>query len=704
MLAPGTRLGPYEILSALGAGGMGQVYRARDAKLGRDVAIKVVLDHFTDDPERVARFHREARLLAALNHPHIATIHGLEESAGTHFLVMELVEGDTLADLLVRGAGPSGPGGLPLEEALTIARQIADALQAAHEKGIIHRDLKPANVALTADGQVKVLDFGLAKALDPTAGSSTLESPAMLTHSPTLSLGATSAGVILGTAAYMAPEQARGKVADKRSDIWAFGCVLYEMLTGRRPFDGEDMSDTMANILKVDPDWTALPATVPPAIRALLRRCLEKDRRKRVADIAAALFAIDEAVNLTAAETPVQAGPTILARPQWRRVAMLAAGALAIAIASATAVWFTTRPTPPRVSRTTIATSGATALSINGNDRNIAVTPDGLRVVYRGNGQILVRALDQLEPTALGGLGNPHGLFVSPDSQWVGYFEGNGLLKKVAITGGPSVTVATGVGGAQRGATWGDDGTIIRSNAGCGASVAEDARHGQLEAWKKRTRQYVARFERQLSRPAEVICGSPVNADNVDLGIDDPVLDDSEPLVQGALDRLVALSGAGRPDLHDEIWRAVHPVAQDLGRPLVRHVQQIRLDDIECGEDDVEGRQEDSSDRRRGQVVCDRQVQPADDGLVRQFRRRRHVVLSVDQLVPLPIFGKQQEVVVGELHARGGAGAGGRHAIAPGHALILARRKANDMPQVFPEDSRESSRLRTRGIQFLTRP
>ena len=510
MLAPGTRLGSYEILSSLGAGGMGQVYRARDTKLGRDVALKVVLDQFTHDPERVARFHREAQLLAALNHPHIATIHGLEESApsthsagsgqassgqaAVHFLVMELVEGDTLADRIAgeRG-GPEGPplrtdgrstdgrrGGsldppIPLDEALAIARQIADALQAAHEKGIIHRDLKPANIALTADGQVKVLDFGLAKALEPEGAGSVLESPAMLTHSPTLAIGATQAGVILGTAAYMAPEQARGKVADRRSDIWAFGCIVYEMLTGKRPFDGEDMSDTLANILKVDPDWTALPADVPPAIRALLRRCLEKDRRKRVADIAAALFAIDEAVNLTAAEAPVHVGPHIVAQPPWRRALPIAAAVLVGSLITGLPVWTLMRASPPapRLARFELPLLPPETFAISGDDPDLAISPDGSRVVFTttttgGQSLLAVRAIDDLAPRLLRVGSIARAPFISPDGAWIGFSdETEGTLKKVSILGGPAVRIAlTGAGALGiAGASWGDDDTIVFGTA-----------------------------------------------------------------------------------------------------------------------------------------------------------------------------------------------------------------------------------------------
>src|SRR5262252_3819856 len=272
-LTSGTRVGGYEVVALLGAGGMGEVYRARDTKLGRDVA-KILPATFTTDPERLARFRREAQVLAALSHPHIGAIYGLEEADHQQFLVLELADGESLDKRIARGA-------LPVDEALVIARQIAEALEAAHEKGIIHRDLKPANVAVTHDGQVKVLDFGLAKGVETTGGSLDV------TNSPTITSPAmmTGVGTILGTAAYMSPEQAKGRAADKRSDIWAFGCVCYEMLTGRRAFDGEDVSDTMAAVLRAEPDWNRLPVNVPDHIRLLLQRWCEKDRGKRVSDM-----------------------------------------------------------------------------------------------------------------------------------------------------------------------------------------------------------------------------------------------------------------------------------------------------------------------------------------------------------------------------------------------------------------------------------
>src|SRR5262245_7710485 len=286
-LAPGTRLGPYEISALIGAGGMGEVYRATDTNLKRAVAIKVLPEALVADTERLARFQREAEVLASLNHPHIAQIHGLEKTTDRIGLVMELVEGPTLADRI-------GQGAIPINEAIAIAQQIAEALEAAHEQGIIHRDLKPANVKVREDGTAKVLDFGLAKVAEPAVGASST-----LSLSPTITTPAmTQVGLILGTAAYMSPEQAKGRPADKRSDVWAFGCVLYEMLTGCRAFDGEDISDTLASVLKSDPDWAALGADVAQPIRTLIQRCLAKDRRQRIADMSVVSFVLTEKAGL----------------------------------------------------------------------------------------------------------------------------------------------------------------------------------------------------------------------------------------------------------------------------------------------------------------------------------------------------------------------------------------------------------------------
>src|SRR5712692_2650043 len=313
MLTAGTRLGSHEVLALLGQGGMGEVYQAHDTKLGRDVAIKVLPEAFAHDPGRLSRFQREAKLLASLNHPNIATIHGLEESNGTHYLVMELVPGETLRERVAR------EGALPVEEALGIARQIAEALEAAHDKSIIHRDLKPANVKVTPEGKVKVLDFGLAKAF---AGDESGSDPS---NSPTLSQAATLQGVILGTAAYMSPEQARGKSVDKRTDLWAFGCVLYEMVTGKQAFNGEDISEILAAVVRAEPDWDRLPESTPQSIRALLRRCLQKDKNLRMQAAGDARIEIQEALA-----APRDAGATHAATSPRSKLPWAVAAALAI--------------------------------------------------------------------------------------------------------------------------------------------------------------------------------------------------------------------------------------------------------------------------------------------------------------------------------------------------------------------------------------
>src|SRR6202521_1810617 len=315
-IAAGTHLGSYEVLAPIGSGGMGEVYQAHDTKLGRDVAIKVLPEAFAHDAERLVRFQREAKMLAALNHPNIATIHGLEQSGGTSYLVMELVSGETLQQRVKR----DGP--VLVEESLTIAKQIAEALEAAHEKGIIHRDLKPANVKVTPEGKVKVLDFGLAKAF---AGEGTTED---MSNSPTLSMAATMQGVILGTAAYMSPEQAKGKAVDKRTDIWAFGCVLYELLTGKQAFHGEATTEILAAVLRGEPDWQALPASTPVKIRDLLGRCLQKDLNKRCRDAGDARIEIEEALAAPAMAEPTAAmkGTRLLGR----RALILGLGAMLI--------------------------------------------------------------------------------------------------------------------------------------------------------------------------------------------------------------------------------------------------------------------------------------------------------------------------------------------------------------------------------------
>ena len=332
---PGTRLGVYEVNAPIGEGGMGQVYRAMDTTLGRQVAIKILPDAFASDPERLARFEREARTLASLNHPHIAAIYGFEKSAGVHALVMELVEGEDLSQRIARGA-------IPFDEALPIAKQIADALEAAHEQGIIHRDLKPANIKVRSDGTVKVLDFGLAKAMEPAAGSSP-----NLSMSPTITTPAmTQAGMILGTAAYMSPEQARGKTVDKRADIWAFGAVLYEMLTGRRAFEDEDVSMTLSKVLQREPDFDALPPSVPARVSQALRVCLRKDPKQRAGDIRDVRLALEGAFETVGPQTTAMA-MTAASRGRLVGMTALAVAAVIVAIALAIPAVRHLRETPP---------------------------------------------------------------------------------------------------------------------------------------------------------------------------------------------------------------------------------------------------------------------------------------------------------------------------------------------------------------------
>ena len=461
-LSAGDRLGPYEILAPLGAGGMGEVYRAADTKLGREVAIKVLPTEVAQDPERLARFQREATLLASLNHPHIAAIYGLEEEAGNPFLVLELVEGEDLAERLKRGPVPVG-------EALEIARQVAEALEEAHEKGIIHRDLKPANVKIREDGTVKVLDFGLAKAMDPMATQSPVES-----HSPTKPSPAMSgAGVILGTAAYMAPEQARGRAVDKRTDIWAFGALLYEMLTGTRAFDGEDTTELIAAVVKTTPNWTALPAEVPPHVLTLIQRCLEKDRKERIGDIAVARFLLAGHANLAASAAAATATPR--AAPAWRQALPWA---LAAVLAGAVMGWLGSRRPGGALPVTHLLMSVHPAdqlvgsnLSVRPSRTALAISPDGRRVVFSAMQgtvtQLYVRGLDEAAATPIPGTEGAIGPFFSPDGEWIGFWADN-KLKKVPTAGGPPATIsdAQGVDDAGLlGASWGDDGTIVFANA-----------------------------------------------------------------------------------------------------------------------------------------------------------------------------------------------------------------------------------------------
>ena len=431
-LSPGTKLAHYEIVEPIGKGGMGEVYRARDGKLGRDVAIKVLPDDFAKDEERLRRFQREAKVLASLNHPNIAAIYGLEQSDKTHYLVLELVPGETLAERIARGP-------IPVEEALEISAKIAEALEEAHEQGIVHRDLKPANIKQTENGKIKVLDYGLAKVFqEETAEADT-------SMSLTLTRDATRVGVILGTAAYMSPEQAKGKRVDKRTDIFAFGAVLFEMLTGQRAFAGEDVSDTLAAVLRAEPDWNLLPRK-SPAVRQVLRLCLTKDPKQRVRDMGDVRLAMEGAFETEAATEASVAAPAKLAL--WQRP--LPALILGLMMAGLV-VWSVTRPPTSalRVSRASMDLP-QTQTRTNTGRRGVAVSPRGTHVVYVANQQLYLRAIDEMDAKALGGTEGsaPTIPFFSPDGQWIGFYSmRDSQLKKIALTGGAAVkNIVRGIG------------------------------------------------------------------------------------------------------------------------------------------------------------------------------------------------------------------------------------------------------------------
>ncbi len=462
----GQTLGHYRIVEKLGEGGMGVVYRAQDTTLGRDVAIKVLPQSFAQDAGRLARFEREARLLASLNHTNIAAIHDLEEADGLRYLVLEYVAGETLAERLKRGP-------LPGEEAVEMAKQIAEALEAAHEKGVIHRDLKPANIELTPEGTVKVLDFGLAKAFEPEGSDAEL--------SKTISADATRAGVILGTAAYMSPEQARGKPVDKRTDIWAFGCVLYEMLAGKPAFGADTITDTLAAVVKNEPEWSALPAVTPAPVRTLLRRCLQKDPRERLRDAGDALLELKQPA---AAERAMPAATARARAIPWLVAALFAAIALVLAI-----VHFRQAPPEQRVTRFALLPPEKTALGA------VAVSPDGRRVAFTatdasGKTQLWVRALDALAAQTLAGTEGASYPFWSPDSRSIGFFAG-GTLQKIEASGGPPQTLARAPTG--RGAAWSREGVIVFAPSSSGALLQVPAAGGepkpvtQLDASRQET-------------------------------------------------------------------------------------------------------------------------------------------------------------------------------------------------------------------------
>jgi serine/threonine-protein kinase len=446
-LGPGARIGAYEIVGPIGEGGMGQVYRALDTRLKREVAVKVLPASFRVDAERLARFRREAELLAALNHPNIAHVYGLEQGDGEHALVMELATGATLAERAA--AGP-----LPLEDALAIARQVLEALEAAHERGIVHRDLKPANIMIAPDGTVKVLDFGLAKALDATSGV-----PGAAGHGATITSPAlTSMGVILGTAAYMAPEQARGRAVDRRADLWGFGCVLYEMLTGTRAFSGDDVTETLANVLKSDANLSELPVTVPPRVRQVLTACLQKDPRKRLGSAHDARLLLDGTF-----EADVMPGLRAPApnTPGWRRLLPYASGALAAALIGLAAWRLAPAQAPPTVTRFSIPIPAGQEFRNTGR-HVVAVAPDGSAIIYNAAGGLHLRRLDELDARVIPGTEAPLTSPVfSPDGQHVAFYSTtDSQVKRLAIAGGAPLVIARNVDNPF-GIDWSDDGTIL---------------------------------------------------------------------------------------------------------------------------------------------------------------------------------------------------------------------------------------------------
>jgi len=441
-LSVGTRLGPYEVVSALGAGGMGEVYRARDTRLDREVAVKIVPELFASDPERLVRFEREAKTLASLNHPNIAQIHGIEGADIVRALVMEYIDGEDLSQRIAQGP-------IPLDEALPIARQLADALEAAHERNIIHRDLKPANIKIRSDGTVKVLDFGLSKALDPRTSTPNLS------QSPTFTSPATQLGVILGTAAYMAPEQAKGRAVDKRADIWAFGVVLFEMLAGRSPFSGETTTEVLAHIVSRDPDWNELPADTPAGVRRLLKRCLERDPKIRLRDIGDARFEL-----IPRGDEPPAVAATTTRRP-WLIPAL--AVALLAALLAAVAGWTIGGQRAPSTEPT--RRFGLSGLSLLTDAyQTIALSPDGRHLAYRALGvdgidRIFVRPLDAIEPQPVAGSDGGRLPFFSPDGTQLAFFAAGHLRRTTIGTGSPRVVVA--LRGTPLGGTWLDDGSIV---------------------------------------------------------------------------------------------------------------------------------------------------------------------------------------------------------------------------------------------------
>ena len=448
----GTTISHYKVLEKIGEGGMGVVYRATDTKLNRDVALKILPERFASDSQRMGRFQREAQVLASLSHANIGHIYGIEDAGATKALVLELIEGPTLADRIAQGP-------IPVEEALKIALQLTEGVEAAHEKGIIHRDLKPANIKITPEGQVKILDFGLAKALEGE-----IPSASELSQSPTLTAAATQAGVLLGTAAYMSPEQARGKPVDKRTDIWAFGAVLFEMLSGRRIFEGEDVTDTLASVLKSDPEWKALSAETPSVVRRLLQRCLMRDVQRRLRDIGEARITIEQYL-VDPSDVMVQPTGEVAQAAQQSKLPWVAAIVCGIVVAGI-AAWNLKPEAPGTVTRFSHVLPEGQGFTPTVSPL-VAISPDGSRMVYGANGQLYVRAMDAFDATPIPGTDErATGQIFSPDGQWISYFSRrDGQLKKIAVSGGASVTLSE-TENPLGAAAWGTDDTIIWAQSG----------------------------------------------------------------------------------------------------------------------------------------------------------------------------------------------------------------------------------------------
>ncbi len=461
-LQPGDKLGPYEILAPLGAGGMGEVYRAKDTKLKRDVAIKVLPAALAHDPERLARFEREARLLASLDHPNIGAIYGLEESTSTRALILALIEGPTLADRIA--VGP-----IPLEETIHIAQQMAEAIEYAHDRGVIHRDLKPANVKITPEGTVKVLDFGLAKALTGESESSSGSPANSPTMSPTLTMRATQAGMILGTAAYMAPEQAKGKTVDRRADIWAFGVVLFEMLTGERLFTGDTAAEIIASAIKEEPRLDRLPSSTPSGIRRLIERCLIKDPKQRLQAIGEARIILSSPMEEDT-DRPAQ----LASAPRYRSwLPWCIAAFLLLALMPANIIHFRESPPLEQMMRATIP------LLENSTVHSFAISPDGhylaIAVAVNGKQQLWLRAMDALQAQPMPFTEDATFPFWSPDNRYIGFFA-QGKLKKIAASGGPAQSLCDAPDG--RGGSWSRDDVIVFSPSNAGISIQRVAATG----------------------------------------------------------------------------------------------------------------------------------------------------------------------------------------------------------------------------------